>query len=67
MAFFVSAFTFAFGSSVWIAFPRLMDFEVVVVDPFAEMPSILSFKAVNPPGISRFFATWGKYAGVNLG
>src|SRR6266436_4928801 len=58
LAFLVSALTLALGSSVWIAFPRLIGFDVAVEVPFGEMPSILSFRAVNPPGISRFLATW---------
>src|SRR6266849_1680992 len=58
LAFLVSVLTLALGSSAWIAFPRLIGFDVAVEVPVGEMPSILSFSAVNPPGISRFLATW---------
>src|SRR5712691_4512039 len=58
LAFPIAALALALGSSAWIAFPRLIGFDVEVEVPVGEMPSILSFSAVNPPGISRFLATW---------
>src|SRR5207302_8361500 len=48
LAFLTSDFALALGSSASIALPRLI----------APVPVTLAFRASNPPGIFRFFATW---------